>query len=143
MPIFVRQKHECFYFFYKSFDKFTQNLIVEFDQTCSVANFLANGIPDYPISGDFDTFSITGSIKTSINQFDGSTYRLGDYSHTTDGVSYYTNGDDTWCGSARQAQITWYCGDTHIELTSATEPTQCEYHFELEINCCHGMEYII
>jgi len=80
MPIFVRQKHECFYFFYKSFDKFTQNLIVEFDQTCSVANFLANGIPDYPISGGTSSMNITGSTKTFLNQLwlsDESTWLIG------------------------------------------------------------------
>ena len=125
-----------FLLFYKLFEKFTQNLIVEL--ACSVTDFLADGIPDYPLNG-----YITGSTRTVIRNLDGNNYTLGWYSHTIDGVSYYTNGSDAGCGSARQAQITWYCGDRHIELTSASEPKSCEYHFELEINCCQGMKYIV
>ena len=112
------------------------------DQTCSVTSVLANGIPDSPVNGGWDTYVITGSTQTSITQHDtvhGSNYLLGSYSHTTDAVSYYTNGDDRYCGSARRAQLTWNCGDRHMELIGHSEPITCEYHFEIEIQCCQGM----
>ena len=123
-------------------EDFSEGSGTDADETCSVTNFLANGIPDYPINGATSTMKITGSTKTYINQLwlsMGSTQLLGHYSHTTDGVSYYTNGDEILCPSARQAQITWSCGSRHMELISIKEPKGCEYHFKLEVNCCQGM----
>jgi len=130
-----------------------KNLIIEVDQTCSITSFLANGIPDYPVNSGFNSrttnrytnrwifnsYGITGSTKTSIAQHDrnhGGSYLLGYYSHTTDAVSYYTNGHRRHCGKARRAQLTWNCGDRHMELVGASEPVKCEYHFEIEVKCC-------
>ena len=112
------------------------------DLTCSVTNFLANGIPDYQLNGGWSRFIITGSTTTSINQQNtqsGNNYLVGTYSHSTNGVSYYLNGDDVYCKRVRNAKITWKCGDRHMELTGMSEPNQCEYHLEIEINCCQGM----
>ena len=63
---------------------------MELDRTCSVTNFLANGIPDYQVNGGWRDFIIAGSTTTFINQQNtqnGKNYRVGTYSHTTDGVS--------------------------------------------------------
>jgi len=119
---------------------------------CSVATFLANGIPDIPMSVDWGKYNIAGSTKSVLTQYDTTAGRptaepmpipaydyveLGTYSHTADGVSYYINGDNFGCEKARQAQITWKCGNRHSPtFTDFTVLKQCEYHFEIEIQCC-------
>ena len=113
------------------------------DHGCSITRVLENGIPDSTVNGGWDDFVITGSTKTAITQHDtvyGDSVLLGHYSHTTDGVSYYTYpGDDHVCSRARRAQLTWKCGERHMELIGHSEPVQCEYHFEIEIQCCLGI----
>ena len=112
------------------------------DQTCSLTRVLEHGIPDSTVDGGWDDYVITGSTKTAITQHDtvyGDSFLLGHYSHTSDGVSYYTNGDDLYCGRARRAQLTWKCGERHMELIGHSEPKRCKYHFEIEIQCCLGI----
>ena len=109
-------------------------------EECSITDALAGGIPDIPITGGWSHFILSGTTKSGIIQhdtkFDQVEYFLGRYSHTSDAVSYYTNGDSLYCGRPRTSQVTWKCGNRHLEVVSAREPVVCEYHIEIEINCC-------
>ena len=95
-----------------------------------------------PLTGGWDISTISGTTMTGITQHYGpfDTYYLGSYSSTLNGITYYTNGDTQWCSNARIAQITWSCGQNHIHVVAADEPEPCEYHFQVEINCCIAKE---
>lgn len=127
----------------------TQTTTIE--EECSITNALAGGIPDIPITGGWSHFILSGTTKSGITQHDTKfdqalfiterssvqkQYFLGRYSHTSGAVSYYTNGDSLYCGRPRTSQVTWKCGNRHLEVVSASEPAICEYHLEIEINCC-------
>ena len=115
----------------------TLTIFLDATNSCSISEALEGGIPDVPLTGGWDSSTISGTTMTAITQHDGDhTYLLGTYSHTVNGLSYYTNGDSTWCGRPRTAQITWICGERHLEVVHADEPESCEYHFQVEIDCC-------
>ena len=110
----------------------------------------------------WDDYILTGTARSSLTQkspssnklskiHDGITYggySLGSYSHTLDGVSYYTNGDIDGCRRPRESKIRWKCGNRHMQIVSGWEPAICQYEFVIEINCCQdeqndlaGMSY--
>ena len=120
-------------------------------QNCSITEALAGGIPDIPITaGGWDDYLLTGAARSSLTQkapssnklskiHDGISYggySLGSYSHTLDGVSYYTNGDIDGCRRPRESKIRWKCGNRHMQIVSGWEPAICQYEFVMEINCC-------
>ena len=105
--------------------------------SCSISEALEGGIPDGPVTGGWDSYTLSGTTKTEITQHSGGrSFNLGTYSSTSNGVTYYTGGDRSGCSKKRSAQITWQCGENHLHLVSAQEPKTCIYHLQVEINCC-------
>jgi hypothetical protein len=114
---------------------------VEVPEECALSGALKGGIPDIVLTDD--SYGITGTTRSSLTQRTWSSsrggYSLGTYSHTENGVSYYTNGDIARCAKPRETKITWKCGHRHTRVVSSKEPVPCEYEFEVEIDCCKDL----
>jgi hypothetical protein len=110
------------------------------DENCKIADALASGLPDVSITGGWNHYTISGTTQSGITQHDGEySYFLGSLSSTSNGISYYIDGDDIHCNKPRISQIAWKCGSRHLQVISSSEPVECEYHFEVEIDCCYGI----
>ena len=85
-------------------------------------------------------YDIKGSTMDTVIQVDKSDnnfeYNLGYYDRREGETSYFKDG--TYCppvSKNRQSQIHWTCGHK-FEVTSSSEPSICDYHFEATMPCC-------
>ena len=83
--------------------------------------------------------NLGGSLLQQENFGDRRTWNLGSHQGYNGLTETFENGDDSGCTQARRATVFYSFGPS-TSILSATEPHECEYHFEVQIEQTHCAE---